>query len=158
MTIDTHSGLISWMPLNDDVGSYEVLVRVTDLAGASDTQQFTLEVSPATTIIDVHVGDLDATSLKRGRTWTAAVTITVLDNAGGPVSGATVTGDWGGGVSGSDEGVTGSDGQVTVQLSGISRAVGVVTFTVSSVTGTNLNYVAASNVDPDGDSNGTTIL
>ena len=33
------------MPLNDDVGAYDITVRVKDLGGLSDDQQFTLMVN-----------------------------------------------------------------------------------------------------------------
>ena len=44
LSIDSISGLISGLPGNDDVGNHSVTVQVKDLAGATDTQNYTLSV------------------------------------------------------------------------------------------------------------------
>jgi len=44
MTIDSDSGLIQWLPTNDDVGAHWVNVTVSDLALANNYQNFTLTV------------------------------------------------------------------------------------------------------------------
>ncbi len=45
MTIDNSTGLISWTPLNNQVGSNNVEVEVDDGKGGSDTQAFSISVS-----------------------------------------------------------------------------------------------------------------
>ncbi|UCE38370.1 MAG: TIGR03790 family protein [Thermoplasmata archaeon] len=45
MDIDEASGVISWTPTNQHVGNNQVIVNVTDIAGAFDTQEFTVSVS-----------------------------------------------------------------------------------------------------------------
>ena len=45
MTIDPSTGLISWTPDNAQVGDHAVTVLVTDAAGASDSQAFTISVA-----------------------------------------------------------------------------------------------------------------
>ncbi len=45
MTIDAASGLIQWTPEAADLGDHSVVVRVTDVPGASTTQAFTLTVA-----------------------------------------------------------------------------------------------------------------
>ena len=51
MSIDAPTGLIEWTPSNARVGDNEVVVKVVDngSAPASDTQSFTITVSPAST-------------------------------------------------------------------------------------------------------------
>ena len=44
MTIEPGTGLIRWLPTNDDVGNVEVVVRVTDTGGALSTQAFNITV------------------------------------------------------------------------------------------------------------------
>lgn len=105
----------------------------------------------------MHVGDLDASSINEGRNWTAHVTITVVDSTGSPVANATVSGSWSNGASGSASCSTNSSGQCTVTKSGIRKKNSSVTFTVTNVSHGTLNYNAAANSDPDGDSNGTSI-
>ena len=45
MAIDSATGLITWTPTNEQSeGSHEIVVRVTDVAGAYDTQAYTITV------------------------------------------------------------------------------------------------------------------
>ena len=105
----------------------------------------------------MHIGDLDATSSGQGK-WTATVTITVHDANHNPIANATVTGLWSNGASGSASCTTASNGQCTVNKSGISKGRSSVTFTVNNVTRPASTYTSASNHDPDGGSNGTRIV
>ncbi|MBA2337451.1 MAG: S8 family peptidase [Acidimicrobiia bacterium] len=101
----------------------------------------------------MHVGDLDATTaLQGGRKWTATITITVLDDAGSPVSGATVSGKFNRG--GTLTCVTTTAGTCSITAT-LQRTPD--TFTVTGVSHASLTYEPADNTDPDGDSNGTSI-
>ena len=54
MTVSA-SGLITGTPTNDDVGSHDVTVKVTDSAGESDTKTFTLTINNMlTTLTDAQ--------------------------------------------------------------------------------------------------------
>jgi extracellular elastinolytic metalloproteinase len=106
----------------------------------------------------MHVADLDGSSANNGNTWTAVVTILVVDNNGVPVQNATVNGNWSNGASGSAVCVTNSSGACDVAVSGIPKRTKDVTFSVSNITHATLSYNPAANTDPDGDSNGTTIV
>ena len=44
MTIDPQTGLIAWTPTLEQVGTHQIVVVVTDLAGATDTHTYTLTV------------------------------------------------------------------------------------------------------------------
>lgn len=105
----------------------------------------------------VHVADLDRTAKSKGKSgrWEASVTVTIRDQAGAAVSGATVSGNWSGGASGSVSGLTASNGSLTLRTGNILGSS--VTFTVMAVTGSGLTYSPAANTDPDGDSTGTAI-
>jgi hypothetical protein len=106
----------------------------------------------------VHVADLDRAASRKGKSanWEASVTVTVRDAADAAVAGATVSGSWSGGISASASGVTASNGTLTLRTG--SKVQGTtVTFTVANVTGAGLTYNAAANIDPDGDSTGTSI-
>jgi hypothetical protein len=105
----------------------------------------------------MHVGDLDGSSTNNGSTWTAHVTILIVDSAGNPVSDATVSGSWSNGGSGSSACTTNSSGQCTVSKPNIRKNISSVTFTVTNAGHSTLTYNAADNTDPDGDSTGTTI-
>ena len=45
MTIGSSTGLISWVPGNDDVGTHTVVVKVADIAGLYDTKTFIIVVA-----------------------------------------------------------------------------------------------------------------
>ena len=106
---------------------------------------------------DMHVGDLDGSSVRDGRFWEATVTILVVDDNGSPVDNATVTGSWTAGDNSSSNCVTDSNGLCSVTQTSLTRNDSPVTLTVDSVTHASLSYNAADNGDPDGDSDGTSI-
>lgn len=94
----------------------------------------------------MHVADLQGSTNIKGRSgkWEAFVTVTVASgDASTPVENATVTGDWSGAISGTDTGSTASDGTVTF-ASGDLRGDSV-TFTVTDVTHSTLNYDSSNN-------------
>jgi hypothetical protein len=106
----------------------------------------------------VHVGDLDGSSADAPRDrWQATVTITVHDSREGVVSGALVAGVWSGGANGGASCTTDASGQCSVTKGNLKGSVPHVTFGVSNVTDAS-PYVAGANHDPDGDSDGITII
>jgi hypothetical protein len=113
--------------------------------------------APSTSL---HVGDLDGSStwVFRKWYWQASVTIAVHDANHDPLSGATVSGAWSGGYSGSAQCTTGSDGRCALTTGNIWRKNRRVTFSVNDVTSSSFEYAAAENHDPDGDSNGAGII
>ncbi|HUG41924.1 MAG TPA: hypothetical protein VMM12_15750 [Longimicrobiales bacterium] len=84
--------------------------------------------------------------------------ITVHDASHNALADATVSGTWNGDVSGTGSCTTDGSGQCTVELSGILKRFGSVTFTVDDVAHATLTYDASANHDPDGDSDGTSIM
>ncbi len=105
----------------------------------------------------IHVGDLDGSSTPNGSRWNASVLVTVHNNSESPVTGATVSGSWSNGASGSASCVTNSSGQCTVTVNNLRGTVNSVTFSVNNVSLAGNTYNASANHDPDGDSNGTSI-
>jgi hypothetical protein len=107
----------------------------------------------------VHVADLDGTASSKGKSgrWEALVTVTIRDDAGSTVAGATVTGNWSGATSRSVSGLTASDGSLTLRTGNIANGA-QVTFSVTNVAGAGLTYSQTANTDPDGDSDGTVII
>jgi hypothetical protein len=108
----------------------------------------------------VHVGDLDpvATLGATGR-WSARVTIRVHSGAHAPMPGTLVSGVWSDGVSDTATCTTNGIGVCNVSENGLLRAsVPSVRFTVSGLSLAGYSHAPASHHDPDGDSDGVTIV
>jgi hypothetical protein len=127
-------------------------------SGTSNTASATTGEPPPTTA-EIHAGDLDGVSAlaKKGR-WNAIVTITVHDGEEDPVPGATVSGAWSAGASGTGTCVTNSAGTCSLGKSGLRSNVLSVTFSVTGISLEGAVYMPAQNHDPEGDSNGTAIV
>jgi hypothetical protein len=107
----------------------------------------------------MHIGDLDGVSILIDESrWYAVVTITVHDQDETTVSGATVSGSWSSGATGSGSSITDELGQCIFTVTILESSVSSVTFTVDDVTLTGYTYMPDNNHDPDGDSDGTTII
>lgn len=110
--------------------------------------------TPAPTL---HIGDLDGASASVKGGWTATVTITVHAADESLVSGATITGAWSGGYSGTSSCTTDGWGLCQVATGKISNKNGSVDFAVLDVSGAGYAYQPSLNHDPDGDSGGSAI-
>ena len=137
--------------------TYYYRVVATNAGGdspPSDIGTATTEAAPP--IVTVHVGDLDRSSvITNGKKWTATVSAAVHNSNEAAVSGATVLIRWSTGTTSSC--TTGTTGTCNVTRSSLSRFATSVSATVTGVSHS-LGYSSAANHDPDGDSNGTTIV
>jgi hypothetical protein len=124
-----------------------------DGSNNSSSTVVTLNQTPAG---GMHVGDLEGSGTTQSRSWTATIEITVHDGSHGAVAGATVTGAFSNGGTGTRNCTTGPGGICTVTRAKLRGSS--VTFTVTSVTHATLAYVSGANHDADGDSNGTVIV
>lgn len=92
----------------------------------------------------VYVFDIAMTPIIAGKNYSARATVTIYNDSGAPVSGATVYGSWSGVVSGSSSGVTLSDGKISL-TSPKTKQSGTFTFTVTDVTAAGYTYDPALN-------------
>jgi serine protease AprX len=140
-----------------ELGAHIVTLTVTDTDGASDSDEVVVTVQEAATVPDtIHVGDLDGTAISQRNVWQAEVTVTIHDGADAAVADATVTLAVSTGEILSC--VTGDSGTCSVTSLAVPKREGTITFSVQSVTAGAGDYDAAANHDPDGDSDGTTIV
>ena len=107
----------------------------------------------------MHVGDLDGYSRpRRSWGWRAFVTVTVLNSTGAPVANATVHGQWTGGGTRNGTCTTDGSGKCRFGSPRVRNRRATKTFTVTGIDHASFTYDAAANTDPDGDSDGTTII
>jgi hypothetical protein len=143
------------------VGVHTITLQVTDDrdATASDTVDIAINAvtTPPPGPSTVHVADLDGSSAGSKSTWSAVLTVSVHDTGHQPVAGATVTGAWGGALTGSGGCTTGVDGKCVIASGTVRKRDSAASFTVSGIAASGLSYAAADNHDPDGDSTGSTI-
>ena len=158
------NGTITYTPDAGYSGPDAFGYAATDGSASSNVATVSITVTPAPPPPPpnpFHVGDLDGSTSISGKTWTAKVAIRVENAANAALSGATVTGSWSNGASGTATCVTASNGTCSAQVSKLSRAtVASVTFTVTNVTRSGGTYTPSANHDPDGDSSpaGTRIV
>jgi subtilisin family serine protease len=90
--------------------------------------------------LDVTVAGLTGSSKAGRRDWTASVTafITETGNPGAVIQGATVSGSFS--VGGTGSCVTGADGRCTITSGKLANSVGSTTFTVTGVSGATIGY------------------
>jgi hypothetical protein len=155
-TTNSGGGDITYRPNAGLAGADSFTYSISDGRGGAATATVHVTIVPKT----LHVSDLDGSRVSTTRTrWRATVRITVVDAAGAAVSGATVTGRWSQGATGSSSAVTNASGVATVQMSNLSRSTRPsVRFSVAGLAHSALSYSAARNQDPDGDSDGTSIV
>jgi C1A family cysteine protease/PKD repeat protein len=124
-------------------GAVTATLTVTDNTGATDQDTVSITVSPDPSKV-VYVSDIvmSKSQVKGGNTATAVVTIN--DVKGKPVSGATVTGNWTGVITGTASLKTGSDGKATFVSKKIIKK-GMATFAVTGVSLSGYTYNSGLN-------------
>ena len=153
------NGTITYTPDVGYSGPDAFGYSATDGSATSNVATVSITVTPAPAPNPFHVGDLDRSASNSGKTWTARVTIRIDSASHAGLSGALVTGTWSDGASGTGTCTTATNGSCSIQKTKLSRtAVASVRFTVTGVTRTGGTYVSSANHDPDGESNGTTIV
>lgn len=147
------SATVTYTPEPDFVGTDTLTFVASDGTVLSAAAAFSIVVTAPPT---VHVGDLDAATVKGSGTWQAITTIRIDGTGHTPRVGAVVRGTWSTGPTGSC--TTTAAGTCGIGSGAIARKVQAATFTVTAVTSGTATYDPSANHDPDGDSNGTSIV
>ena len=115
-------------------GTYSVTLTVTDAGGLSDATTKSVTVTSETSLAPMFIESLAGSSQSTGRnTWTATVTIHVVDGDAHGVQGAVVSTGWS--VGAGDTCTTGADGTCTVTSDDLNKKkLASVTATVTDVT------------------------
>ncbi len=101
----------------------------------------------------MHVADITmalATVQRGPNPWTSAIaTVSIVDESGNPVEGATVSGHWTGATNDSDSGITDASGKVSLESDKVKNAPSgtLFTFTVDDVVLSGWTYSSGSNAE-----------
>ncbi|MFC2146153.1 trypsin-like peptidase domain-containing protein [Acidobacteriota bacterium] len=107
-----------------------------------------LDTDPGPVGDKMHVDSIVVSLKTAGLNNTCKAVVTIVDETGSPVEGATVTGTFSGDASGTESGVTGADGEVTLSVLVLGKgAVQTFTFCVDNVTHASFEYDSAANVE-----------
>ncbi|NNF63083.1 MAG: S8 family serine peptidase [Acidimicrobiia bacterium] len=143
-------------------GGLTISATATDTVGQTATDTIAVIVDNVVGGTDMHIGDLDGTSAEVGSTrYTATVTARVHDDSEAAVAGVTVNFSY---VvrdrTQTMSCVTDSAGSCSATTRRVNTSTNLdgIDISVTSVTGGSLTYNAGANHDPDGDSDGTSII
>lgn len=128
------------------LGNYVVYVRGQDIKG--NWGLFNSTVLSVTSKLKMHVESIVMSIESEGNSGRkrADATVTILDENGKPVQGATVTAHWSGGDTGTVSGSTNSQGKVTLYSAWKRVGSGVrFTITIDNVQQSSYTYAPASN-------------
>jgi hypothetical protein len=141
-----------WNTSGVSLGAHLLQAQASIVAGETDTAD-----NSATTTVTInetsaaamHVADIAMSLKNAGVNYNGVATVTIVNTAGAPVAGATVSAKWSGATSDSDVGTTDAAGQITLQSDKLKKPSSGTTFTVTvtNVTNSGWTYDPAGNVE-----------
>jgi len=133
------------------VGTYTVVLTVTDNGGLTDTDEAIVTITEVATNV-MHVASIDIsvttkTAGRRNKFALASAEVIIVDANGTPVEGATVHGQWSGLTSDIDSGITDASGKVVLPSDSVKNRSGTFTFTVYDITKEGWTYDPNANLE-----------
>ncbi len=140
-------GTLGGVPSAADLGENAFTVEADDGRGGKGSSTLLIRVVPVSGTLDLFVAGISLEPLAHGgNRHSVRASVTILDQTGAPVSGATVSGTWSGASDGSDSGVTGTNAVATLRSDRVKNG-GVFTITIASVSAQGFNYNPTLNTE-----------
>lgn len=128
-------------------GSYTAQLRVTDNSGMTTTRSTTITVDPVVATGTMNVADIAMSLNRKKRNTRATATVAIRDGNGQAVANASVSGRWGGLVSGTATLITDAQGRATFTSPQTNKTSGTFTFTVSDSSLAGYTYEPTQNIE-----------
>jgi serine protease len=143
-TVAILDNMATYTPATNYNGADSFTFKANDGTVDSNTATVSITVTPATSTT-MHVASIDMSLKTAGPNRNAIALVKIVDGAGAPVEGATVSGLWSGVTDDSDSALTGASGEVLLKSNKVRNAPSgtVFTFTVDDVS------LAGWTYDPD---------
>lgn len=137
-----------WDTTEETDGSHSIKAVVTDSTGGTADDTTTVTVSNTQTGASMHVSAIDMWYTKTGRNYKIYTRVTIVDQLGSSVEGATVSlrMDLPSGGTASGSGLTEIDGTVTF-LYGATKVTGIYKSTVTDIVKSGWTYDQSANVE-----------
>lgn|GEM_PF-476838 len=119
------------------VGTVTITATLDSLTASAE---LTVTEEPTTAIMSIHSVTVELVSRWRGWNYYAEATVTIVDSAGNPVEGATVSGQWSGATSDQDSGITDANGQVILTSDSVRKPASETTFTFTATSVTHPDF------------------
>jgi hypothetical protein len=126
------------------VSSTQYAYRVLSFNGAGNSDYSNVAYATTSQADTMHIGSLEGFAALNRNRWDTDVSVTVVDQAGSPVTGATVEGSWD--IGGSASCITDDAGICTVSKARIKTSITSATFTVNNISRSGCIYETDSNV------------
>jgi len=131
-------------------GNFAATLTVTDNSGATSSSSVSISVQQAQTVA-IYVQSITMSLVTSGGKTSGRAVITVYDANGVPRPNVTITGKWSGLATDSDSGVTNAIGQVTFTSNSVnSRKTGTFTLSVTGLSASGYTYDPSRNVVSSG--------
>jgi fibronectin type 3 domain-containing protein len=140
-------GSLSGFPGAADLGDNQFTVGIDDGNGGVGSTKLNVRVVPVGGLLETFVSDIGMNWFAGGgNRYGAMATITVLDQTGAAVSGATVSVNWSGATTATDSAVTDGNGIAVIE-SGLVKNGGTFVLTVGDIRAPGFSYKPSLNVE-----------
>lgn len=130
-----------------NIGTYSVSLTVTNAYGSDAITKTNYITTSQPPVSNIHVAGMTVTRISQpGRRWAGSASVTIVDEWGTAVSGATVSGYFNAPNSNTKSGVTGANGKVTINSDKSKTAPLDWCFQVTNVVKTGETYDPVANV------------
>lgn len=147
-TLSESELILIYTPAPGYTGPDSFTFTVNDGTVDSESATVTITVTEASPTPVIHIQRIDLAVVPAGKNVKATATVRIVDQAGLPFSGATVSGGWdfNGNPIGTASGVSDANGMAVISSAPVKASSGTFAFTVTNVTASGADYDSSTSV------------